>query len=307
MSGKNIYKRMQEEFSQKFYGKIVPYIQNFEQERISHLESAIGVSAILIFIPILVILSDLKNIPDSSIELTIGSFFLAMFIYRTIKKDFERKIKALIMHIICQCIGNLKWSCNGYNQSIIFSATELIDSYDHVEYDDIFSGEFKDVNYEIIESKFTIGSGKNKTTVFDGVIIKLDMNKSFKGRAVIRPNTLLHTSPSPILKHTELEDVDFEKRFDVFTDDEVEARYLITPSFMERLNEMQVAFKADKVSCAFYNKYLFVALHTSEDLFSICSLFKRVDDKKQFFTMFEEILSIIKLIDYFKLDQKIGL
>ena len=304
---KYIYRRMQDEFTQKFYRKIAPEIKKFEGERISHQETAISISAILIFIPILVILSDLKDIPDSSIELTIGSFFLAIFIYRTIKKDFERKIKALIMHIICKCIGDLKWSCNGYNQSTMFSTAELIDSYDHVEYDDIFSGKFKDVNYEIIESKFTMGSGKSKSTIFDGVIIKLDMNKTFNGRTVIRPNTLLHSSPSSILKHTELEDINFEKKFDVFTDDEVEARYLITPSFMERLNEMKVAFKADKVSCAFYNKYLFVALQTPEDLFSICSLFNKVDDPKQFFTMFEEILSIIKLIDHFKLDQKIGL
>ena len=101
-----------------------------------------------------------------------------------------------------------------------------------------------------------------------------------------------------------------EKAYTIYlqgSDDEVEARYLITPSFMERLNEMQVAFTADKVSCAFYKKYLFIALHTSKDLFSICSLFKKIDDPKQFFTMFEEILSIIKLIDHFKLNQKIGL
>ena len=109
------------------------------------------------------------------------------------------------------------------------------------------------------------------------------------------------------LKRTKLEDVEFEKRFNVFTDDEVEARYLITPSFMERLNEMKVAFKANTVSCAFYEKSLLIALSTGKDLFSIGSLFKRIDDPKQFFTMFEEILSIIKLIDHFKLNQKIGL
>ncbi len=307
MPQEKIYSQMQEEFSKRFYGKIVPYIQNFEQERISHLESAVGISAILIFIPVLIIFSDFKNSSDSSIEIAVLSFSLAIFIYIIIKKDFERKIKSLIMHAVCKCFGDLKWSCNSYNLSPMFSASELIDDYDRVEFDDIFSGKFKDVNYEIIESKFTLGSNRDKSTVFDGVIIKLDMNKPFLGRTVIRPNSLLHSSPHPILKHTELEDIQFEKKFDVFTDDEVEARYLITPSFMERLNEMQVAFTADKVSCAFYKKYLFIALHTSKDLFSICSLFKKIDDPKQFFTMFEEILSIIKLIDHFKLNQKIGL
>ncbi len=309
MSEEKTYKQMREEFTQKFYRKIAPELQKYDKERVNKQEIAVSVSAILILIAILIVISDFKNktISDTNCQFSFWLFSLAIFIFWTIKKDFERKIKTLIMPTVCKCFGNLKWSCGSYKLSTIFFSTKLFDNYDFISYDDIFTGDFKDVNFEIIEAKFTKGSGKSKSTIFDGVIIKLDMNKSFNGRTVIRPNTLLHSSPSPILKHTELEDINFEKKFDVFTDDEVEARYLITPSFMERLNEMQVAFKADKVSCAFYNKYLFVALQTPEDLFSICSLFKRVDDPKQFFTMFEEILSIIKLIDHFKLDQKIGL
>ena len=70
---------------------------------------------------------------------------------------------------------------------------------------------------------------------------------------------------------------------------------------------MKVAFRADKIKCSFYKDYLLIGLFTKKDLFSICSLFKRIDEPKQFFTMYEEIVSIIKLIDHFKLDQKIGM
>ena len=70
---------------------------------------------------------------------------------------------------------------------------------------------------------------------------------------------------------------------------------------------MKTAFKANSVSCAFYGDLLLVALSTNKDLFSICSLVKPVDDEQQYFQMYEEIVSIIKLIDHFKLDQKIGL
>ena len=309
MSEEKTYKQMQEEFTRKFYREIAPEIQKYDKERVSKLKTSLCSSTILVLIAILfgILKYNARTYTTSDGKIILFLLFIAISIYCVIQKEFENKIKTLIMPTVCKCFGNLKWSNGSYRLSTIFSSTKLFDSYDYISYDDIFAGDFKDVNFEIIEAKFTKGSGRSKSTIFEGAIIKLDMNKSFKGRTVIRPNTLMHKSPSPILKHTELEDVDFEKRFDVFTDDEVEARYLITPSFMERVNEMQVACKADKVSCAFYNKYLFVALHTSEDLFSICSLFKRVDDKKQFFTMFEEILSIIKLIDYFKLDQKIGL
>ena len=309
MSEEKTYKQMREEFTKKFYGEISPEIQKYDKERVSKLKTSLCISTILVLIGILfgILKFNARTYTTSDGKIILGLLVLAITIFWATKKEFENKIKTLIMPTVCKCFGNLRWSCGSYKLSTIFSSTKLFDNYDFISYDDIFTGDFKDVNFEIIEAKFTKGSGKSKSTIFDGVIIKLDMNKTFNGRTVIRPNTLLHSSPSPILKHTELEDVDFEKRFDVFTDDEVEARYLITPSFMERLNEMQVAFKADKVSCAFYNKYLFVALQTPEDLFSICSLFKRVDDPKQFFTMFEEILSIIKLIDHFKLDQKIGL
>ena len=76
---------------------------------------------------------------------------------------------------------------------------------------------------------------------------------------------------------------------------------------MERLKNMRVAFAASGVQCAFYGKYLLIGLKTNKDLFSLCSLVKPVNDAKQFFTMYEEIISIIKLIDHFKLDRKIGL
>ena len=228
-----------------------------------------------------------------------------------LKKKFENEIKQKIMPYVCKCLGDLKWKYAQCSFEQLLCKSGIIDRYNRVSYDDSFTGIYKDINYEICETSFyyKTGTGKNSSTrtVFKGVMIKLDMNKSFTGNTVIRPDTLKHASPAANLKHTTLEDVVFEKKFDVFTDDEVEARYLITPSFMERLNNMKTAFSADRVSCAFYDKYLLVGLHTSKDLFSICSLKEPVNDGKQFFTMFEEILSIIKLIDHFKLNQKIGL
>lgn len=314
---KYIYRRMQDEFTKKFYREIAPKIKKFDNERIKTLIKTFCFFIPMIILGIFLVIAPLFftekwniNDPDVIKFLTgIGITFIisAFVLYFSRQKNFENKIKTHIMPTVCNSFPKLSWVPGLYLDFTMLKNSFLLNNYDSFESDDIFKGQFKDVNFDIIESKFTSGSGKNRATIFEGVIIKLDMNKNFTGNTVIRPNTLLHSSPSPILKHTELEDINFEKKFDVFTDDEVEARYLITPSFMERLNEMKVAFKADKVSCAFYNKYLFVALQTPEDLFSICSLFKKVDDPKQFFTMFEEILSIIKLIDHFKLDQKIGL
>jgi len=307
MTEEKTYSQMRKEFQEAFFKKISPGLSKYESERLRQFGYTRAVKiAALIIILVLVFLT--KQI---DIGLIVFICCIAGAVCFGLKKKFENEIKQKIMPYVCKCLGDLKWKYAQCSFEQLLCKSGIIDRYNRVSYDDSFTGIYKDINYEICETSFyyTTGTGKNSSTrtVFKGVMIKLDMNKSFTGNTVIRPDTLKHASPAANLKHTTLEDVVFEKKFDVFTDDEVEARYLITPSFMERLNNMKTAFSADRVSCAFYDKYLLVGLHTSKDLFSIGSLKEPVNDGKQFFTMFEEILSIIKLIDHFKLNQKIGL
>ena len=307
MTEEKTYSQMRKEFQEAFFKKISPGLSKYESERLRQFGYTRAVKiAALIIILVLVFLT--KQI---DIGLILFICCIAGAVCFGLKKKFENEIKQKIMPYVCKCLGDLKWKYAQCSFEQLLCKSGIIDRYNRVSYDDSFTGIYKDINYEICETSFyyKTGTGKNSSTrtVFKGVMIKLDMNKSFTGNTVIRPDTLKHASPAANLKHTTLEDVVFEKKFDVFTDDEVEARYLITPSFMERLNNMKTAFSADRVSCAFYDKYLLVGLHTSKDLFSIFSLKEPVNDGKQFFTMFEEILSIIKLIDHFKLNQKIGL
>ena len=307
MTEEKTYSQMRKKFQEVFFKKISPGLSVYEAERLRQFGYTRAVKiAALIIILVLVFLT--KQI---DIGLILFICCIAGAVCFGLKKKFENEIKQKIMPYVCKCLGDMKWKYAQCSFEQLLCKSGIIDRYNRVSYDDSFTGIYKDINYEICETSFyyKTGTGKNSSTrtVFKGVMIKLDMNKSFTGNTVIRPDTLKHASPAANLKHTTLEDVVFEKKFDVFTDDEVEARYLITPSFMERLNNMKTAFSADRVSCAFYDKYLLVGLHTSKDLFSICSLKEPVNDGKQFFTMFEEILSIIKLIDHFKLNQKIGL
>ncbi len=303
------YSQMRKEFQEVFYKELFPFLAKYEGERKFKLLLAslsfLLLFAISLFLFYVGISSDSRKV---FFKFALLMFVLALSSWCFIKKRFESKIKKEIMFKVCKCFGDLSWNVSDkFRNNSLITDSDIIPSFTSSRYDDCFVGKYEDVGYDIMESSFATGSGKNRRTVFCGVIIKLDMNKNFKGKTVIRPDSVFHTTPSAALRHTTLEDVVFEKKFDVYTDDEVEARYLITPSFMERLNNMKVAFDADKVSCAFYEQYLFVALHTSKDLFSLCSLIKPVNDGKQFFQMFEEILSIIKLIDHFKLDQKIGM
>lgn len=110
-----------------------------------------------------------------------------------------------------------------------------------------------------------------------------------------------------VLNEIKLEDPEFNKKYKAYSSDEVEGRYLITPSFMDRFNNIKTAFGAKGVKCSFYGDNLMFAISSYKNLFEVGNLFTPLNSPKQLETFFAELSSILNLIDYFKLDEKTGL
>lgn len=67
------------------------------------------------------------------------------------------------------------------------------------------------------------------------------------------------------------------------------------------------AFASEFAYCSFKGKSIYIAPHTGTDLFNLCSLVEPIGNGEQFETLFYEFASILELVDYFKLDKKLGL
>ncbi len=303
------------EFHKKFYKNCMPVLAKFEDERKKKF-SAFKVRAFLgciLYIFLFFCITFNSNIIPKKYErdfkkLILGIIYVAIIgdYYKT-KKDFEKKIKFKLMPVFCSALGDFSWCPTKIVDYNLFVNAGVVPQNWHIaESDDIFTGKHNDVTIEIAEVRYYKKQFKMHETTFHGVVILLDMNKKFQSHTLVTADNARHISPINGLRHTTLEDSTFEKIFDVFTNDEIEARYLLTPSFMERLLKVKNVFKSAKVSCAFYMNKLFISLYTG-DMFSLGAIEVPADDYKQFFIMFEEITSIIELIDHFKLDQKIGL
>ncbi|MBQ8459003.1 DUF3137 domain-containing protein [bacterium] len=102
-----------------------------------------------------------------------------------------------------------------------------------------------------------------------------------------------------------LEDVNFEKKFKIFSKNQVEARYLVTTSFMERLQNIKTAFGTRNIKCSFFDDKIIFAIYTEKDLFELGNLYKPFGKDIQGF--YNQIISIYNMIDHFKLNEKIGL
>ncbi|MBR1460493.1 DUF3137 domain-containing protein, partial [bacterium] len=104
-----------------------------------------------------------------------------------------------------------------------------------------------------------------------------------------------------------LEDVVFDKDYSVKSKDQVEARYLITPSFMERFKKLGKAYKSKQIKCALFEEHLMFAISTPKDLFEVGSIYHPLSDTRQIEVFYNEISAIFDIIDEFKLNEKIGL
>ena len=216
-------------------------------------------------------------------------------------KNLYKTIKNEVMTVTCECFPDLKYIPEGYHSSDKYKKACILPNSLSITYDDCFIGKHKDVEFVIEELKTN-----GLTDSFKGVSIQFKINKKFSGHTIIYPDSYLHTYPSLNLHHTELEDVVFERKYDVYTNEDVEARYLITPGFMKRLSNVKSTFDADKIYAAFFEGVFYLALNTNKNFFEISSD-KKICDKGMYYNMIAEIISIYKLIDHFKLDQKIGM
>lgn len=92
---------------------------------------------------------------------------------------------------------------------------------------------------------------------FQGVVMSLPHHSAFMGRTIIRRD-LGKLNPPVVqdLKRVGFASSEFEKLFEVYSDDQVEARFLITPDFMERLIAFSDDYMGRNVQCAFMgNKF----------------------------------------------------
>ncbi len=109
------------------------------------------------------------------------------------------------------------------------------------------------------------------------------------------------------MQDVKLEAVSFDKRFNVYTEDQIEARYLITPSFMERLQNLKTVFGTRNIKCSFFDNQIMFAIPTNRDLFELGSLYKSLNSNKYIENFYNELSSIQQMVNHFKLTEKTGL
>lgn len=142
---------------------------------------------------------------------------------------------------------------------------------------------------------------------FKGIIVELDMNKNFDGHTFILEKGAkgLKVDDSKF-ESVQLEDVEFTKAYNVYSDSQIESRYLLTTAFIDRLQNLKETFNAEYVRVAFKDNKVVLAIHTNRDMFSMAQYLTKTG-QETFIKLFKEIVSVLDVVEALKLNQKLGL
>lgn len=195
----------------------------------------------------------------------------------------------------------------------VFREHGLLPHSDRRSFEDHFIGERHGSVFELYEAKLEQRRRDNKRTywvkVFQGLLVRIEFPRTVEGVTVItRDKGFFNmfeswgrkTFGSKKLERVGLVDPKFEKIFEVYSTDQVMSRYLLTPTFMERLLALEAAVEGKKVRAAFDERQgggeLLIAVETG-NLFEPGSLFKPLDDEARVHTLLEEIDLVTGMLD----------
>ena len=200
-----------------------------------------------------------------------------------------------------------------YDQSISvaeFEASKIFQRYvDKYSGEDLFVGAWGKTKFKFSEieaeekNEHTDAQGHKSTdyeTIFEGIMFIAEFHKNLKGiTRVIEGKDGFFEKLFAGNTKVNLENPAFEKIYNTYSDNQVEARYILTPDMMERMLKLREKFKS-KVEFSFLNNLVFIAIHSNKDKFELDR--KKPVDKTQIKRVFAEIDSFIQIIDMLNLN-----
>ncbi|MDR0660931.1 MAG: DUF3137 domain-containing protein [Prevotellaceae bacterium] len=166
---------------------------------------------------------------------------------------------------------------------------------------------FKFSDLRLVREKTFVGKNEDtEVSVFSGSMFIAEFNKSFKKPVYVFSKKALGIVSSE-LSYTgdkvRLEDPDFDKQFAVYSPDQIEARFILTPSMMERLKALRRKM-GNNVNIVFANNNIYIANNNGKDRFEIGAL-SSVNRRESIIGYYNDLAEQLGIIDELKLNLKI--
>lgn len=110
---------------------------------------------------------------------------------------------------------------------------------------------------------------------------------------------------APKCQDVMLEDPEFKNMFNVYSNDQVEARYILTTAFMERFKKMEKSFNGG-IKAIFIDNKIYILVDDRKNWFEI-PFFKSATDINNYKEFINDFTKLLAIIETLKLNENIGL
>jgi hypothetical protein len=274
------------ELTDFYYKTLYPVLLGLEDERKKLKKQIINIGIVYTVIVLLFAFTLLKNTQTIEAYVLTIIIYLAIGggIYKYLIKDYTAQFKSLIIEpLIAEIDAHLSYMPTAHIAKENFIRSRIFTTHpDRLRGNDYIHGKIDGIKIELsdlhAEKKHKDSKGRTSwSTIFQGLFIVCEFNKHFKSQTVILPDSAQNTFGSLIgnwlqannMGRNELvkmDNIEFEKEFVVYSNDQIEARYILTHTLMAKLlqfkknsqHPMYVSFLGGNIYMAIeYNKDLF--------------------------------------------------
>lgn len=219
---------------------------------------------------------------------------------------YKEEVVDEIIHAFCP---NATYSPNSGVGEELFRNSRLFTSPDRYHAEDLIEGCLDKTSFicsEVHAEERRARSTKNGVQyywedIFKGFLFIADFHKEFQGETTVLRDSFFKIKMGA--SRVKMENPDFEKVFDVFSTNQIEARYLITPSMMERMLKLDSNFKKG-ITISFRNSTILVAIPDSKNRFE-ADVWSSLSDMSILKSDFAVLQSLLEIVDELNLNTRI--
>lgn len=312
------YIETQNKFNQYYTEKVLPILQSLEKTRKRYFYIfMLIIIALIVWIGF--IATNIQDVISGSSQTQGHGFYgllgcLAILVLCWPMLSYYRRSKESMLPILAEFFGEFSYLYNSELPLDLMDESMLFRDKGVMRGEDCFSGTYQNVAVQIMEyhrfkqEKRYNEEYQRREKVYvskdRGLIFYAEMNKSFEGKTVVVKDKgwLNIITKYQNLQRVGLESPEFEKKFEVYSDNQIEARYILTPIMLEYMEKLQDTFS--KIEFSFFRQHVMIKIETKKNTFECSNFFRSVINKKRIAQNFDELYLLFSIITTLRLNQK---
>ena len=224
---------------------------------------------------------------------------------------YRRQAKNDVLPAVAGFFGFLSYSASATAPGEYLTAARLVPAGDPELQvcTDHLSGAYHDVPLDIWQLSTRRRNGRSTTTLWSGIFIRFGLKKKLEKLTLVRrrstlPGAAFFELAFSGLEHVALEDPEFEKEFECYSSDQVEARYLLTPDVMQHLKDLSRIFGDAPVQCSFSGDSAFLSIKLAQKLFEPPPPDKSPVSSRDIHVFLDQMDHLLDIIDLLNIENR---